>query len=121
MLTFRVDRILSAQILDELYVPSAKHEDQQDVQIRYEASSDDLEVVLYVDTEILPIVEAFHPTSWSTGKIGRGYLATVRFSDHQVAAPLVARHSGKLAVVSPDATREQVVRWLDDAIRMYED
>ncbi|WP_347040211.1 WYL domain-containing protein [Glutamicibacter halophytocola] len=121
MLTFRVDRILSAQTLDEQYVPSARHEDQQDVQIRYEASSDDLEVVLYVDAEILPVVEAFHPNSWSTGKVDNGYLATVRFSDHQVAAPLVARHSGKLAVVSPDATREQVVLWLDEAIGLYED
>ncbi|MBF6671705.1 WYL domain-containing protein [Glutamicibacter sp. FBE19] len=121
MLTFRVDRILSAQTLDEHYVPSARHEDQQDVLIRYEASSDDLEVVLFVDAEILPVVEAFHPISWSTGKVDNGYLATVRFSDHQVAAPLVARHSGKLAVVSPDATREQVVLWLDEAIGMYED
>lgn len=121
MLTFRVDRILSAQTLDEQYVPSARHEDQQDVQIRYEASSDDLEVVLFVDAEILPVVEAFHPISWSTGKVDIGYLAAVRFSDHQVAAPLVARHSGKLAVVSPDATREQVVLWLDEAIGLYED
>lgn len=121
MLTFRVDRILSAETLNEHYVPSKRHEDQQDVQIRYEASSDDLEVVLYVDADILPVVEAFHPISWSTSKVDNGYLATVRFSDHQVAAPLVARHSGKLAVVSPDATREQVVLWLDEAIRMYED
>lgn len=121
MLTFRVDRILSAETLDEHFVPAHRHEDQQDVQIRYESSSDDLEVVLYVDAEFLPVVEAFHPTSWSTGKVDGGYLATVRFSDHQVAAPLVARHSGKLAVVSPDATREQVALWLDEAIRMYED
>ncbi|UYQ79021.1 WYL domain-containing protein [Glutamicibacter sp. JL.03c] len=121
MLTFRVDRILTAETLDEHFVPAAKHDDEQDVQIRYESSSDDLEVVLYVDAEILPVVEAFHPTSWSTGKVESGYLATVRFSDHQVAAPLVARHSGKLAVVSPDATREQVALWLDEAIRMYED
>jgi len=121
MLTFRVDRVLSAQTLDEHFVAGQRHEDQQDVQIHYQAQAEDLEVILHIDAEILPVIEAFHPVSWSTGKIDNGYLATVRFSDHQVAAPLIARHGGKLTVVSPDATREQVVLWLDEAIRMYED
>lgn len=121
MLTFRVDRVLSAETLDEQFTSEKRHLDQQDVQIHYQAQAEDLEVIVYIDAEILPVIEAFHPVSWSTGKIGNGYLATVRFSDHQVAAPLIARHGGKLAVVSPDATREHIVLWLDEAIGMYED
>lgn len=121
MLTFRVDRVLSAETLDEQFDVTPRHDDQQDVQLHYQSQAEDLEVILYVDADILPVIEAFHPVSWSTGKVENGYLATVRFSDHQVAAPLIARHGGKLAVVSPDATREQVVLWLDEAIGMYED
>ncbi|MGO4296986.1 helix-turn-helix transcriptional regulator [Glutamicibacter sp. MCAF14] len=121
LLTFRVDRMLSVENAGEQFALAVRHEDQQDVQIRYESSADDLEVMVHVDAEFLPVIEAFHPLSWSAGKVGAGYLANVRFSDHQVAAPLVARHSGKLTVVSPDATREHVVNWLDEAIRLYED
>lgn len=121
MLTFRVDRVLSAETLDEQFDVTPRHDDQQDVQLHYQSQAEDLEVILYVDADILPVIEAFHPVSWSTGKVENGYLATVRFSDHQVAEPLIARHGGKLAVVSPDATREQVVLWLDEAIGMYED
>lgn len=121
LLTFRVDRILSAETAGEQFVLQPRHEDEQDVRIHYRASADDLEVLVHVDAGILPVIEAFHPVAWSAGKVGNGHLATVRFSDHQVAAPLVARHSGKLAVVSPDATREHVAEWLDEAIRMYED
>lgn len=121
LLTFRVDRMLSVENAGEQFALAVRHEDQQDVQIRYESSADDLEVMVHVDAEFLPVIEAFHPLSWSVGKVGAGYLANVRFSDHQVAAPLVARHSGKLTVVSPDATREHVVNWLDEAIRLYED
>lgn len=121
LLTFRVDRMLCVENAGEQFALSVRHEDQQDVQIRYESSADDLEVMVHVDAEFLPVIEAFHPLSWSAGKVGAGYLANVRFSDHQVAAPLVARHSGKLTVVSPDATREHVVNWLDEAIRLYED
>lgn len=121
LLTFRVDRMLCVENAGEQFALAVRHEDQQDVQIRYESSADDLEVMVHVDAEFLPVIEAFHPLSWSAGKIGAGYLANVRFSDHQVAAPLVARHSGKLTVVSPDATREHVVNWLDEAIRLYED
>lgn len=121
LLTFRVDRMLSVENAGEQFALAVRHEDQQDVQIRYESSADDLEVMVHVDAEFLPVIEAFHPLSWSAGKVGTGYLANVRFSDHQVAAPLVARHSGKLTVVSPDATREHVVNWLDEAIRLYED
>lgn len=121
LLTFRVDRMLCVENAGEQFALTVRHEDQQDVQIRYESSADDLEVMVHVDAEFLPVIEAFHPLSWSAGKVGAGYLANVRFSDHQVAAPLVARHSGKLTVVSPDATREHVVNWLDEAIRLYED
>ncbi|MGO2808413.1 helix-turn-helix transcriptional regulator [Glutamicibacter arilaitensis] len=121
LLTFRVDRMLCVENAGEQFALAVRHEDQQDVQIRYESSADDLEVMVHVDAEFLPVIEAFHPLSWSAGKVGAGYLANVRFSDHQVAAPLVARHSGKLTVVSPDATREHVVNWLDEAIRLYED
>ena len=121
VLTFRVDRMLSVETIGEHFELESRHEDQQDVQIRYESSDEDLEVIVHVDAEILPVIEAFHPSSWSTGRVGAGYLAKVQFSDHQVAAPLVARHSGKLTVVSPDATREHVVGWLDEAIAMYED
>lgn len=121
LLTFRVDRMLYVENAGEQFALAMRHEDQQDVQIRYESSADDLEVMVHVDAEFLPVIEAFHPLSWSAGKVGAGYLANVRFSDHQVAAPLVARHSGKLTVVSPDATREHVVNWLDEAIRLYED
>ncbi|MGP5665869.1 helix-turn-helix transcriptional regulator [Glutamicibacter arilaitensis] len=121
LLTFRVDRMLCVENAGEQFALAMRHEDQQDVQIRYESSADDLEVMVHVDAEFLPVIEAFHPLSWSAGKVGAGYLANVRFSDHQVAAPLVARHSGKLTVVSPDATREHVVNWLDEAIRLYED
>lgn len=121
LLTFRVDRMLCVENAGEQFALAMRHEDQQDVQIRYESSADDLEVMVHVDAEFLPVIEAFHPLSWSAGKVVAGYLANVRFSDHQVAAPLVARHSGKLTVVSPDATREHVVNWLDEAIRLYED
>lgn len=121
LLTFRVDRMLCVENAGEQFALAMRHEVQQDVQIRYESSADDLEVMVHVDAEFLPVIEAFHPLSWSAGKVGAGYLANVRFSDHQVAAPLVARHSGKLTVVSPDATREHVVNWLDEAIRLYED
>lgn len=121
LLTFRVDRMLCVENAGEQFALAVRHEDQQDVQIRYESSADDLEVMVHVDAEFLPVIEAFHPLSWSAGKVGAGYLANVRFSDHQVAAPLVARHSGKLTVVSPDATREHVVNWLDEAIQLYED
>ena len=121
LLIFRVDRMLCVENAGEQFALAVRHEDQQDVQIRYESSADDLEVMVHVDAEFLPVIEAFHPLSWSAGKVGAGYLANVRFSDHQVAAPLVARHSGKLTVVSPDATREHVVNWLDEAIRLYED
>ncbi|WP_417373662.1 helix-turn-helix transcriptional regulator [Glutamicibacter protophormiae] len=121
LLTFRVDRILDAKATGEVFERGPRHRDDEELDMRYRGSAEDLQAVLYVDDEELPAVESFQPTEWSSSKIGSGYLAKVRISYDLVPAPLVARHGGKIAVISPDATRERVREWLDEAIRMYED
>ncbi len=121
LLTFRVDRILDAEATGEVFERGPRHRDDEELDMRYRGSAEDLHAVLYVDDEKLPAVESFQPSEWSSSKIGNGYLAKVRISYDLVPAPLVARHGGKIAVISPDATRERVREWLDEAIRMYED
>ncbi len=121
LLTFRVDRILDAKDTGEVFDRGPRHQDDEELDMRYRGSAEDLQAVLYVDDEVLPAIEAFQPTEWSSTKIGSGYLAKVRISYDLVPAPLVARHGGKIAVISPDATRDRVRGWLEEALLMYED
>ncbi|MGP5123990.1 helix-turn-helix transcriptional regulator [Glutamicibacter ardleyensis] len=121
ILTFRVDRVLDVKLTEEPFVLGERHQDYEKLDFSYSANSDDLEVEFYVAAEAVAVIEAFNPIAWSQSKVESGHLAKVRLSDHLVAAPWVARHGGKIVVVGPDATRERVEKWLDDAIRMYED
>lgn len=121
ILTFRVDRILEASVTGETFELVERHRDTENLDLRYSASSEDLEVELLVSQDVFSVIEAYNPIAWSKSKFGSGQLAKVQFSDHLVAAPLVARHGGKIAVVSPETTRVSVTSWLDEAIGLYED
>lgn len=120
ILTFRVDRILDARFTDETFDLGQRHIDDQELDLQYRGSAEDLQATVFVDEEVLPAIEAFHPTQWSSAKVGSGYLAQIQLSYDLVPAPLVARYAGKIAVVSPESTRSCVNDWLDQAIRMYE-
>ncbi|WP_404291338.1 helix-turn-helix transcriptional regulator [Glutamicibacter arilaitensis] len=121
ILTFRIDRVLEATLTGEHFELTERHQDVEKLDFSYSANSDDLEVEFFVHQDVLPVIEAFNPIAWSQSKVDSGHLAKVQLSHHLVAAPWVARNGGKIVVVAPDATRERVTKWLDDAIRMYED
>ncbi|MCW4464891.1 WYL domain-containing protein [Glutamicibacter sp. MNS18] len=120
LLTFRLDRILQARATEESFEPTARHRDDTRIELRYNASEADVEVELYLHQDVLPVIEAYKPIAWSS-KVGSGYLAKVRFSHHSVLAPLLARHAGRIAVVAPQSTADQVNLWLDSAMQVYED
>lgn len=121
LLTFRVDRILEVIPTNEHFELVNRHEDDETLDVRYHGSEDDLRAVLYVDDTVLSAVESFKPFEWSSSKVGSGYLAKVQLSYDLVPAPLVARYGGKITVVSPEATRQRVNDWLDEAIKIYEE
>lgn len=121
ILTFRVDRVLEVTLIDEKFELGERHQDTEKLDLSYTVNSDDLEVEFYVASDVVAVIEAFNPIAWSQAKVHAGHLAKVRLSDHLVAAPWVARHGGKIVVVAPEATRDRVQQWLDDAIRIYED
>ncbi|MHC6176654.1 helix-turn-helix transcriptional regulator [Glutamicibacter sp. X7] len=121
VLTFRVDRILNAELLDERFEPSERHEPADTMTPQYASSADDESVVVYVAEDAVPAVEAYRPVAWSTARVAGGYLAKIRFADALVAAPLIAREGGRLAVVSPADAKEKVEAWLSRARAMYKD
>lgn len=120
LLTFRLDRILHAADARETFERGTRHEDHPQIQLQFNASAEDLEVELYLSAELIPVIEPYQPTAWST-KIADGYLAKVRFSHDSVLAPLVARHGGSIAVVAPDETVTRINQWLESASKLYEE
>ena len=120
MLTFRLDRILQASATGERFEPGQRHQDEAPTELRYHAGAEDLEVELFIEAELVPVIEAYRPVAWSA-KIDGGHLTKVRISHPSVLAPLVARHGGSMAVVAPPSTVEHVDAWLREALHVYED
>jgi proteasome accessory factor C len=98
---FRVDRIDTVQVLDELYEPSVA--DASSI-VRYEPSPDDHVVEFTVGTASRWVTE-YYPVEASPLPDGRQHV-TMRVSDPLVAARLLLRLGSDAVLVSGDAVAE---------------
>jgi predicted DNA-binding transcriptional regulator YafY len=111
---FRVDRIDTARVLDELYEPSVA--DASSI-VRYEPSPDD-HIVEFTVGEASRWVTEYYPVEASPLPDG-GQHVTMRVSDPLVAARLLLRLGSDAALVSGDAVARSLEELRGRVLRRY--
>lgn len=114
--TFRIDRISGAVVTD---TPIEHRESDVRLPELFEASPDDLEVVIDVEPAALPLVADYVPEGTRSEPSGERVRTTVRVSHFHGLKRLVASMPGVMTVVAPAEARAAVAEWASDAVERY--
>jgi proteasome accessory factor C len=114
--TFRLDRISGAVVTD-----AAIEHRASDVRLPelFEASPDDLEVVVDVEASAMPLLADYIPDGARSKTNGGRIRTTVRVSHYHGLKRLVASMPGVVTVVSPADARAAVAAWAAAGVARY--
>lgn len=114
--TFRLDRISQAVVTDVAIEHRAS-----DVRLPelFEASPDDLEVVIDVEASAMPLLADYIPDGARSKPNGGRIRTTVRVSHYHGLKRLIASMPGVVTVVSPPEARAAVAEWASAGAARY--
>jgi proteasome accessory factor C len=114
--TFRLDRISQAVVTD-----AAIEHRVSDVRLPalFEASPDDLEVVIDVEASAMPLLADYIPDGARSKPNGGRIRSTVRVSHYHGLKRLIASMPGVVTVVSPASARAAVAEWAAAGVARY--
>lgn len=115
--TFRIDRISAAVVTD---APIEHRESDVRLPELFEASPDDLEVVIDVEPAALPLLADYVPDGSRSEPHGSLVRTTVRVSHFHGLKRLVASMPGVVTVVEPAEARAAVAEWAAAAVARYD-
>ncbi|WP_309079742.1 WYL domain-containing protein [Zhihengliuella sp.] len=113
---FRLDRIVEAEPLDEMYTPGERHAVDPE---HYTPRKDDLVAVLGFAPRLAPLQQEFSPLRTGTLPGDERTFCEVRIADPGTLRRMVAEHGGDLTVVAPEGLTRSVTAWLEEALRVY--
>ena len=116
--TFRIDRISAAVVTD---TPIEHRESDVRLPELFEASPEDLEVVIDVEASALPLLADYVPDGVRGEASGARVRTTVRVSHFHGLKRLVASMPGVVTVVEPAEARAAVAEWASAAVARYAD
>lgn len=114
---FRVDRMSELEVLD---LPVGDHGDLDVPETLFQGSSSDLDVVVDVAAEALPLLADYLADS-STQEIDGRLRVTLRLAHVHGLKRLVAGLPGLVTVVAPADARQVVAEWAASGLLGYED
>ena len=114
---FRVDRMSALVVTDE---PVADHAGLEVPETLFQGSSSDLDVVVDVASEALPLLADYLADS-STQQVGDRLRVTLRLAHVHGLKRLVAGLPGLVTVVAPADARAAVADWASAGLRGYEE
>lgn len=114
--TFRLDRISDAGVVD---APVEHRESDVRLPELFEASPDDLEVVIDASPAAVPLLADYIPDGARTETHGDRVRTTVRVSHYHGLKRLVASMPGVVTVVEPVEARAAVAAWASEALERY--
>ncbi|GAA3694372.1 hypothetical protein GCM10022377_03740 [Zhihengliuella alba] len=115
---FRLDRIVEAEPLDEVYIPGERHAVDGE---HYTPREDDLLTVVGFAPRLAQLQQEFSPLRVGTAPGDERTFCEVRVADPGTLRRLVAEHGGDLTVVAPEDLADAVTDWLEAALRAYTD
>lgn len=116
--TFRLDRMSAVEASDE---PTAhRAEDVSLSDSLFQGSEDDLEVVIELPVEAVPLLADFQPVGSSAGSRPGLVRTTLRVAHHHGLKRIVAGYAGIVTVVEPDEARRVVAEWAAAGAERYE-
>ncbi len=107
--TFRIDRMVNVTGTNEPI--SRKNDDVTLPETLFEASPDDVRVVLDVAECALPLIADYSPLGLEPSGVAGRVLAPIRVAHFHGLKRLVARLSGTVVVHSPSEARREVANW----------
>lgn len=113
--TFRLDRMLEV-------LPSSEPMDHPDVAIPdalFEASPDDIEVVVELPASALPLLADYGPEGTEPGSRDGSVRASLRLAHLTVLQRLVTGYAGVVTVVGPPDARSAVAEWAAQGSARY--
>lgn len=116
--TFRLDRISHAEVTD---APIEHRASDVRLPELFEASPDDLEIVIDVEASAMPLLADFIPDGARSRQDGGRVRTTLRVSHYHGLKRLIASMPGVVTVVSPTAAREAVAAWAAAGAARYGD
>ncbi|WP_353827544.1 helix-turn-helix transcriptional regulator [Agromyces sp. SYSU T0242] len=114
---FRIDRMSGLRITDE---PIADHSDRAIPDTLFQASPDDLDVVVDVAPESLPLLADYLADSTTTEVDGR-LRVTLRLAHVHGLKRLVSGLPGLVTVIAPEEARTAVAAWAEAGLAGYPD
>lgn len=114
--TFRLDRISQAVVTD---APIEHRASDVRLPELFEASADDLEVVIDVAASAMPLLADYLPDGARGEPRGGHIRTTMRVSHYHGLKRLVASMPGVVTVVSPAAARASVAEWATAGVSRY--
>jgi proteasome accessory factor C len=116
--TFRLDRISRAEVTD-----AAIEHRASDVRLPelFEASPEDLEIVIDVESSAMPLLADFIPDGARSQEVGSRVRTTLRVSHYHGLKRLIASMPGVVTVVSPAEARAAVAAWAAAGAARYGD
>jgi proteasome accessory factor C len=115
--TFRLDRISRAEVTDE---PVAHRVSEVRLPELFEASPEDLEVVIDVEPSAMPLLADYIPDGARSQQEGSRIRTAVRVSHYHGLKRLIASMPGVVTVVSPAEARAVVAEWAGAAAARYD-
>jgi proteasome accessory factor C len=115
--TFRLDRISRAEVTDE---PVAHRVSEVRLPELFEASPEDLEVVIDVEPSAMPLLADYIPDGARSQPAGTRIRTAVRVSHFHGLKRLIASMPGVVTVVSPPEARTVVAEWAAAAATRYD-
>ncbi|KQX06983.1 MULTISPECIES: helix-turn-helix transcriptional regulator [unclassified Leifsonia] len=117
--TFRLDRMDAVEVLDE---PATRTIDDFSLSDEiFQGSPDDLEVVIEVPVDALPLLTDFRPEGQEPGSAPGLVRTTLRVAHHHGLKRIVAGYAGIITVVSPPEARRVVAEWAAAGAEQYAD
>lgn len=114
--TFRLDRIANAVVTD---APIAHRASDVRLPELFEASPDDLEVVVDIEPSAMPLLADYVPDGARAHAGGDRVRTTVRVSHYHGLKRLIASMPGVITVVGPPEARAAVADWAAAAAAKY--
>ncbi|HWH97183.1 MAG TPA: WYL domain-containing protein [Pseudolysinimonas sp.] len=114
--TFRLDRISDAVVTDAAIEHRASDVRLPDL---FEASPEDLEVVIDVEAAAMPLLADYIPDGARSKPDGGRIRTTVRVSHYHGLKRLIASMPGVVTVVAPEDARAAVAAWAAAGVARY--
>lgn len=115
--TFRIDRISAAVVTD---TPIEHRESDVRLPELFEASPDDLEVVIDIEPSALPLLADFVPEGTRGEATGDRVRTAVRVSHFHGLKRLIAGMPGVVTVIAPAEARAAVAEWASAGLARYD-